>query len=338
MSILVLRPGPLTTVQDLGRPGRQHLGVPVNGAMDEVSHRVANMLVGNDEDEATLEFTLQGASLRFEEDAVVALCGADMGGTAGPQAMPWWRPVRIPGGTTLTLGRAELGARAYLAVAGGFDLPRVLGSRASALVGGYGGLEGRALRKGDALPLRDPAVAHQPKWVRLLVRQRRGLAYPSWSASRGGLPHRVRPQVVRVLQGPHWSSFPVQARTDLGRALFQVGPDSDRMGFRLRGAPLARRRGAEVLSEGVVMGAIQVPPSGDPIVLMADRQTAGGYPVIAVVAAADLPLMAQMAPAEDLQLRLVTVAEAHDALATLHAHLARLRQALADRLAYEAGP
>lgn len=332
MSLAVVRPGLLTTLQDLGRPGRQHLGVPVNGAMDEVSHRIANMLVGNDESEATLELTINGPTLRFDSDAVVAVCGANMGGIADGQPLPWWRPVRIPRGTTLAFGRPDIGARAYLAVAGGFDVPAVLGSRSTALAGGYGGFRGRALRKGDELPLRLPHEAATPRWVRLLSRHHHGLAYPSWSVSRARMPYRVRPQVVRVLPGRHWSMFTVAAREQLTRALYRVALDSDRMGYRLEGAPLETRRGPDVLSEAVVMGAVQIPPGGDPIILMADRQTTGGYPVVAVVAGIDLPVVAQIAPGEDVQFRMITVEESYAATVDREHQLGRVRQALAARL------
>ncbi len=332
MSISVQRPGLLTTIQDMGRPGRQHLGVPVNGVMDEISHRIANLLVGNDESEATLELTVNGPTLRFDEDAVIALCGANMGGAADGESLPWWRPVRVPKGTTLTFGRPEIGARAYLAVAGGFDVPAVFGSRSTALSGGYGGFRGRALKKGDVLALRAPEEAHTPRWVRLLIRHHHGLAYPNWSVSRARMPYRVRPQVVRVLPGRHWQLFSVAAREQLTRALYRVALDSNRMGYRLEGAPLETRRAVDVLSEGVVMGAIQVPPGGDPIVLMADRQTTGGYPVIAVVASIDLPVVAQIAPGEDVQFRMITPAESYAASVVREHQLGRVKQALFAKL------
>lgn len=332
MSIAVVRPGLLTTVQDLGRTGHQHLGIPVNGAMDEISHRLANLLVGNDEGEATLELTLSGPTLTFQCDAVIALCGPDMGGSVGGEPLPWWRPVLIRGGTTIAFGRPEIGCRAYLAVAGGFDLPLVLGSRSTCLSGGFGGFRGRSLRKGDVLPLRAPDEARSLRWARLLMRKHRGIAYPNWSVSRARMPYRVRPQVVRIVTGRHWQLFPVAAREQLVRALYRVALDSDRMGYRLEGAPIETRRGGDLLSEGVVMGAVQVPPGGNPIVLMADHQTTGGYPVIAAVASIDLPVMAQVAPADDLQFRMITIEQSYAASALREFQLGRVRQSLATRL------
>lgn len=332
MSVHVERPGLLTTVQDLGRTGLQHLGVPVNGVMDEVAHRLANLLVGNDEGEATLEMTLTGARLRFGEDAVIAVCGADMEARAGGRLLPGWRPVRVPRGTVLDFGRAVQGARTYLGVAGGFDVPPVFGSRSTALMGGYGGHRGRALRKGDALALRFPDHAHTPRWVRLLTRTGPGLAYPNWSVSRAGMSHPQRPQMVRLVPGRHHEGFAESAHEQLTRALYRVARDSDRMGYRLEGAALPGMHGGDGLSEGMVMGAIQVPPDGNPIVLMADRQTAGGYPVIAVVAHADLPVMGQIAPGDDVQFRFISLEESHGASAQREFLLGRIRQALSSRL------
>ena len=332
MSLHVERPGLPSTVQDLGRTGLQHLGVPVNGVMDEVAHRLANLLVDNDEGEATLEMTLTGPRLRFGEDAVIAVCGADMEARAGGQRLPGWRPVRVPRGTVLDFGRAAQGARSYLAVAGGFDVPPVFGSRSTALMGGYGGHRGRALRKGDVLSLRSPDHAHAPRWVRLLARTGQGLAHPKWSVSRAGMPVPQRPQMVRLVPGRHHESFSEGAREQLTRALYRVARDSNRMGFRLEGAPLPGVQGGDGLSEGMVMGAIQIPPDGNPIVLMADRQTAGGYPVIAVVAHADLPVIGQVAPGDDVQFRFISLEESHGASAQREFLLGRIRQALSARL------
>lgn len=332
MGIVVERPGQLTTVQDLGRRGYQHLGVPVNGAMDEISHRMANLLVANEEGEATLEITLTGPRLHFQEDAVIAACGADMVPEVDGVPFPMWRPVRVAAGSRLTFARPRIGCRTYLAVAGGFDVPVVLGSRSTALLCGYGGLHGRALRKGDVLALRAPDHAHTARWVRLLARRHHGMAFPRWSVSRHKMPYRVVPQTVRVLGGRHWQAFPVAERQRFRAAEFRVGKDSDRMGYRLEGEPLKPVRGGDVLSEGVVAGAVQVPPGGQPIVLMADHQTTGGYPVIAVVASVDLPVVAQLAPGETLRFELVTHEQSYAAALAREQQLGRVRDALAERL------
>jgi biotin-dependent carboxylase-like uncharacterized protein len=332
MGIEIERPGLLTTVQDLGRRGFQHLGVPVNGAMDELSHRMANWLVGNADDEATLEMTLSGPTLRFRSDAVIAVCGANMDARVDGEPLPPWRPARVPAGARLVFGRCAEGARAYLAVAAGFDVPAVMGSRSTALRGGYGGFRGRALRRGDVVPLRSRDEAHTPRWVRLLSRSRRGVAYPSWAVAHTEVPMPREGQRIRVVPGRHWQSFPVAVRDQLTGPEYKVLLDSDRMGFRLEGPALEARRGNDVLSEGVVTGAVQVPPSGQPIVLMADRQTTGGYPVIAVVAAVDLPMMAQFAPGARLRFEMIAVAESHALLAARDRELPKISEALRARL------
>lgn len=332
MSLEIERPGLLTTVQDLGRRGFQHLGVKVNGAMDELSHRMANWLVGNADDEATLEMTLSGPTLRFGAEAVIAVCGADMDARVGGEPLPPWRPARVPAGAKLAFGRCTQGARAYLAVAGGLDLPAVMGSRSTAMRGGFGGFRGRALRRGDTIPLRSPEEAHTPRWVRLLSRTRRGVAYPSWSVAHTEVPMPREGQIIRVVPGRHWQAFSVTVREQLTRTDYKVLLDSDRMGYRLEGTPLEARRGNDVLSEGMVAGAVQVPPSGQPIVLMADRATTGGYPVVAVVAAVDLPMTAQLAPGDRLRFAMITVAESHALLAARERELLKISEALRAKL------
>lgn len=332
MGIQIEHAGLFTTVQDLGRTGLQHLGVPVNGAMDETSHRMANLLVGNPEDEATLEITLSGPRLRFEEDAVIAVCGAPLAPTIDGEPLPMWRPVRVLAGARLAFGRPTIGCRAYLAVAAGFDVPLALGSRSTAVRGAYGGFHGRALRKGDVLPLRSPEEAHTARWVGLLARRQHRIAYPNWSVSRHKMPYRVSPQPLRVVPGRHWQSFPVAMREQLLAAEYRVGNDSDRMGYRLLGPAIDARRSHDVLSEGMVMGAVQVPPGGQPIILMADRQTTGGYPVIAVVIGVDLPVVAQLAPGETLRFQLAAPGESFAAAIAREQQLELVRQALSARL------
>lgn len=332
MGIQIDHPGLFTTLQDLGRTGLQHLGVPVNGVMDETSHRMANLLVGNPEDEVTLEITLSGPRMHFQEDTVIAVCGANMAPMIDGEPLPMWRPVRVLAGSRLLFGRPEIGCRAYLAVAAGFDVPLVLGSRSTAVRGAYGGFGGRALRKGDVLPLRSPEEAHTARWVGLLARRERRIAYPNWSVSRHRMPYRVSPQPVRIVPGRHWQNFPVAMREQLVAAEYRVGNDSDRMGYRLAGPLIDARRSHDVLSEGVVMGAVQVPPGGQPIILMADRQTTGGYPVIAVVIGVDLPVVAQLAPGDTLCFKLAAPGESYAAALAREQQLELVRQALATRL------
>ena len=284
MSVKVLRPGLLTTVQDHGRYGLQHIGLCPGGAMDPFSLALANALVGNPPDEAALEITVIGPELQFEEDSLVAVCGAEFQG-----GFPHNRPVLAPAGSRYNVGRAVRGARAYLAVAGGFAIDPVLGSRSTYLPGGFGGFKGRSLRHGDVLPLKGNEV----KRFKSLKRTRDGTV--PWSAPPRTLPDR-EPIVVHVMEGQHFEAFAAATQRAFFDTVWRVAPDSNRMGFRLGGAPLERAGGDEILSGPTCLGTVQVPPNGIPIALMADHQTTGGYPKIAEIASADVARLAQLAP------------------------------------------
>lgn len=278
-AMTVIRAGMLTTVQDLGRWGHQHLGVPVAGPMDWYSHRLANAVVGNPPDAAALEITLMGPELVSDTDVVCAIAGADFDVTAGDRRVRRHEPFLLRAGQRLRFGNRLEGTRATLAVAGGFDVPPVLGSRSMSLTSRLGPFDGRALRIGDVLPIGgQPVVAR-----RLNVRP---LPLP-----RGGAR-------LRVIMGPHENRFTEAARRTLVRTRYVVTPDSNRMGYRLDGARLEYADRRELLSDATPMGSLQVPPSGCPILLMADRQTTGGYPKIATVITADLPLAGQLAPGD----------------------------------------
>jgi len=288
MSIQVLRPGLLTTVQDHGRHGHQHLGLCPGGAMDPVSLTLANALVGNAPGEAALEITILGPELVFEEDTLVALCGAELSG-----GFPRQRPVLVAAGAKLSIGRAQRGARAYLAVAGGFALEPVLGSRATYLPGRFGGLHGRALRRGDSLPLSaDAAMLSKERFLRLRNAKGRTVR---WHAPPLTLPEH-EPVVLHALEGPHCANFDAASQRAFFDAAWKIAPESNRMGFRLSGPALVRAEGGEILSGPTCLGTVQVPASGAPIALMADHQTTGGYPRIAEIATADVPRLAQVAP------------------------------------------
>lgn len=289
MSLRVVRPGLFTTVQDAGRHGLQHLGLCPGGAMDEVALALANALVGNAPGEAALEITVIGPELQFERDTLVAVCGAEFQG-----GFPHNRPVLAPAGSRYSVGRAVRGARAYLAVAGGFPLEPVLGSRSTYLPGGFGGIEGRALRHGDVLPLRPDSQEVSRKRFSSL----KGAAKASvrWSAPPLTLPDR-EPVLIHVIEGQHYESFDAPSQRAFVDAVWRVAPDSNRMGFRLQGPPIAREKeGGEILSGPTCLGSVQVPAGGAPIALMADHQTTGGYPRIAEIVSADVPRLAQLAP------------------------------------------
>jgi len=324
MKIDVIKPGALSQLQDLGRWGHQRFGVPVGGAIDTWSHQLANLLAGNTGDEATLEVLLMGPSLRFDTGTWIALCGGDLSPRIGAEAVPMHRRVWVAAGSQLDFGKRVDGLRTYVAVRGGFDVAPVMGSRSTFVRGGFGGFQGRGLRKGDVLDTGDA-----------------GTAPPSGASDRAfavvPVPgFDVDPQVpsaapgsvtvVRVVRGEHWDGFTAEAQAAFPEATYRLSPQSDRMGYRLEGPALARRQPGELISEGVTFGTVQVPPDGQPIVLMAERQSAGGYPKIAHVASVDLPLLSQLAPSQSLRFEPVTLEEAQDLLLERETRLAALRR------------
>lgn len=302
----VVRAGMFSTVQDLGRSGHRARGVPNGGAADLFAARVANLLAGNPEHAALLEFTLVGPELRFGRDTVIGVTGGDFG-------VPRWRPLLARAGETVKFGAAVAGARGYVAFAGGVEVPAVLGSRSTYLRGQFGGFEGRTLRDGDRLTI--PPVT-------------RGFAQ-DWRIDPRILPAYSNAPTVRVVAGVHAAMF----REDCLNQAFTVTPRADRMGVCLAGDALRPDHPRELVSLPVAPGAIQVPPDGQPIVLLVDAQTVGGYPQVANVIAADLPLIAQLRPGDSVHFRLVTLDEAHAALRARERALGLLREGLAQKLA-----
>ncbi len=310
MSVTVLKPGMLSTVQDRGRYGFQHLGVPVSGAMDFFSHRIANILAGNETDEATLEITLRGPRLRFDDEALIALCGADLSPTIDGEPSPEGKAVRVRAGAVLAFGAAVTGCRAYLAIHGGFDVPVVMGSRSTYETARIGGLQGRALQTEDKLPVGRAKSSPYPGLALRLAHSKHAFSAPKWAVNQHIEKLGRAPQVVRILAGRHWDAFPAAARDALTSGEFRMAADSNRMGCRLEGPGIVAGGPLEILSEAVTFGTIQIPPSGQPIVLMADRQTVGGYPKIAEVIGVDLHLLAQSRPGDRLRFELVSLAQA----------------------------
>ena len=295
-SITIVRPGLFTTIQDSGRWGHQSSGVPVSGPMDMVSHRVANALVGNDRSAATLEATLVGPEIRIETGVLLAVAGADLGARVDGQLIPLHKPVRCRPGSVLRFGERRSGTRAYIAFSGGIIVSPELGSRATHALCRLGGLGGRAIAAGDRLPLgNEGTISH---W--------RVLNVPSPRVDGGAR--------LRVLPGPQLDHFPSDALEVLQKTRFTVTPQSDRMGYRLSGGLIPRIEGREMISDAAFIGALQVPPSGDPILLMSDRQTTGGYPQLATVITADLPITGQLAPGDWIEFQVCARHEAMSAL------------------------
>lgn len=316
MNIEVLKPGLLSTFQDLGRTGAQAIGMPVCGAMDALAHSIANLLVGNPVEQASLEITLLGPALRFERDCVIALAGADLSATLLDAPVPHLQAVRVPAGAVLQFGRCRAGVRAYLALAGGYGLAEVMGSRSTYLRGQLGGWSGRALRKGDMLPL--PAAAPHSIPV----------ANGAANALLHGLLARGAGATIRFVEGPEWAQFTEDSQTTFQKDEYRISALSDRMGYRLEGSLLQRSAPREMLSEAVAFGTVQVPPNGLPIVLMADRQTTGGYARIAQVASVDLPLLAQRMPGDAVRFERISLETAQLVLQRRAAALASLRRVL----------
>ena len=279
--IRVAAPGLLTTVQDVGRWGCQHLGVPVAGPMDPVSHRIANLLVGNPADRATLEVTLVGPELELLDDAVLAVAGARFELSLDGRPMRAGAAARAGRGSRLRFGRRTAGARAYVAVRGGIDVPARLGSRSTDLASRLGGLGGRPLRAGDRLDVGTAGAAPVPGG-----RCEAPLPMPAGGAR------------VRFVPGADPQRFEAGALERFRDCRFTVGPESNRMGYRLQGPAIGLADPAPVLSSATPAGTLQVPPSGQPILLMADRQTTGGYAVLGTVITADLGVAGQLAPGD----------------------------------------
>lgn len=309
--IRVQQPGLLTTVQDAGRRGWQHLGVGVAGAADPLSHALANLLVGNAPAAAALEFTLRGPLLEFAQPCLVALGGAPFPAEVDGQPLPRWRPVRLRAGARVRTGEAPRGLRGYLAVAGGIVVPPVLGSAATDLRGGFGGFQGRALQAGDVVAA---SAAEGPEQTNTSWRL-------PWD---GPLPEGPREAPLRLLPGPQWASLNPQSRETLLGATFRVDGRSDRMGLRLDGPPLTLQAPVELVSAGVATGTLQLPPEGGPILLLADRQTTGGYPRLGELASVDLPWAAQLRPGDPLRFALCTLEEAQSAWSARRRRLAFL--------------
>jgi len=287
--VRVNRAGLLTTVQDRGRWGYQSRGVPVAGPMDLVSHRLANAIVGNDANSALLEVTLTGPQLEFTDDRMVAVSGAEF------ENVPARVAFAVSPARPLIFGPRLRGARAYVAISGGIDVPVVLGSRATHLPSAMGGFEGRALKSGDELPLGPPKGGHY---------------VPTSGVS--GLSRTIG--TLRVLPGPQRDRFAADALDVLQSAPYRVNAESNRVGYRLSGPQLPHVGEADIISDATPMGSIQVPSSGEPILLMADRQTTGGYAKIATVISADIPAAGQLAPGDEIRFVVCSPADAVAAL------------------------
>ncbi len=310
--LTVHQPGVLTTVQDLGRPGLRRFGVPLGGAMDRDALRIANALVGNPDEAAALECTLSGPQISFAADTWIAIAGGTLPG------WPYARPVRVEAGQLLSFRRVERGCRAYIAVAGGLIVPQVLGSCSTYLPGRFGGVEGRSLLAGDEILVgaSDIAFANTEHWA----------IVPEL------LPHPVTRTQIRIIRGAQWDRFSSEGVRRFFSDSYRVLAQSDRMGLRLSGPAVEAGAAVDMLSEPVAAGAIQIPPDGQPIVLMADCQTLGGYPKLGHVITVDLPRVAQLQPGESVRFRECSVDVAEQLLLAHEVALGKLRTGLSQKL------
>jgi antagonist of KipI len=291
----VIKPGLQTTVQDLGRNGFQQYGISPSGAMDPYSLQIANLLVGNQIDEAALEATLIGPSLEALHNVSVAICGGNLSPRIDGQDVPLWKSIVIKKGQVLSFGPCKEGGRAYISMAGGINVPLVLNSKSTFVNGKFGGYEGRALKEGDILHGSPFTVMNRFVHQELI-------------------PIYAKNLTVRVILGPHLEKFTKVTIETFLTAEFTISPQSNRMGYQLTGPALAHLNGADIISDAIPLGGIQVPASGQPIILMTERQTTGGYSRIGTVISADIPLLAQALPGTRITFKEVGLNEAQDLL------------------------
>jgi len=293
----ILEPGILTTIQDLGRYGFSRFGVPPSGALDAFSFRVGNLLVGNGEREAGIETTLMGLKIRALREAVIAITGGDLSPSLNEEPLEMWRTHLLVKGDVIAFKRVRSGCRAYLAVSGGFVVPKIMGSCSTYLSGNFGGLEGRKLRRGDILCTPDTSTALD----------KLGLRFPTeWIPSPG------KEISLRIIAGPQDHHFSEKGIQTFNSSSYQVTPQSDRMGVRLEGPKIERRSDVEesIISEGLISGAIEVPGDGKPIIILTELVT-GGYTKIATIISADLPAVAQLKPGDQVRFKTISVEESH---------------------------
>ncbi|MCI8454612.1 MAG: biotin-dependent carboxyltransferase family protein [Lachnospiraceae bacterium] len=318
MGIKVVNGGFLTTIQDMGRYGFQETGLAVSGVMDTRSAALANLLVGNDENEAVIEITMVGPMLEFTQDIWIAVTGGDLGAKLDGQPVPRYEAVFVRDGQTLSFSGMFGGSRAYIAFAGGLDIPVVMGSRSTNLKAKIGGLEGRKLRAGDSIGFAAPKT-----W--LPAQTERRLKPDDFSA---------KELTLRVLMGPQDDCFTDDGIWTFLESTYTVSNEYDRMGCRMQGPVIEHKNGGDIITDGISFGAVQVPSHGNPIVMMADHQTTGGYTKIANVISVDLPKLAQCMPGIRIRFKKVGIEEAQ----TLYCEWRTEVLALSKRFAAKAEP
>lgn len=295
MGIIIDNPGLLTTIQDEGRFGYGQFGVTPSGPMDVESFQIANLLVGNAPGESALEATFLGPTFHVTEDTIIAIAGADMSPTLDGTSIPMHQAIAVPAGSEVKLQVAKNGSRSYIAFCGGFDVPLVMGSRATSIQNHIGGFDGRKLAKGDELSLRPAPNVPQNVLRRSASHQIR----------------RKKENIIRVLLGPQDDYFTKEGLATFLGTPYTVSKDFDRMGCRLEGQPIQHKTDGNIISDGMANGAIQIPTTGQPIIMLAERQSTGGYTKIGTVISVDLPVIGQCCPGDIIRFQAVSLEEAH---------------------------
>lgn len=298
--MVIINPGLYTTVQDRGRWGYQEYGMPVTGAMDDYSLRLANILVGNDEYDAVLETTLNGPEISFNTNVVAAITGANMMPRVNGFTVPMWRSLKLSKGDVLSFDMVRAGTRGYISFAGGLDIPTVMGSRSTYVRGAIGGYEGRKLKSNDEINVRDKDFPIEQLAGRVIPQQY--------------IPQYDDSCIIRAVPGPQDDCFTEESIEKFFSSEYEITKEADRMGYRLSGPQLMHKDGADIISDGINLGSVQVPGHGMPIVMMSDRQTTGGYTKIATVISSDIPVMAQLKPGNKVKFVRIDVRKAHKVL------------------------
>ncbi|MDZ4522687.1 biotin-dependent carboxyltransferase family protein [Bacillus cereus group sp. BceL300] len=307
MDVEVLHAGMFTTVQDLGRSYYQQFGVPVGGAMDKNALRLINMLVGNEENEAGLEMTILGPKLLIKKTTLLAIGGVDMEPLLNGERIPLWRPILAEEGSMLCFGKVKSGCRAYVTFAGGIHIERTMGSKSTYIRAAIGGIEGRMLKKGDCFQIGTYSEMAN-RFIQDLQKDER--IKTKWVISNSVLPKYKKHPKLRVITDFEYDQFTEESRKVFFTKEYKVSNYADRMGYRVEGEVLNRIEEKEILSSPVTFGTIQVPNGGQPIILMADRQTTGGYPRMGNIISVDLPLLAQIKPGDYVSFEKITLEEA----------------------------
>jgi len=296
--ITILDGGLMTTIQDKGRTGFQQYGMPVSGAMDDFSMRVGNLLVGNEPYEAVLETTIIGPTVQFNVNAVIAITGANMNPQINSMPVPMWRSILVNTGDMLTFGGLISGCRSYITLAGGISIESVMGSKSTYVRGAIGGLNGKKLQIGDELNLGLKNKDLDPLLSKRIPRK--------------FLPIYVNACEIRVVLGPQDDCFTQEAIRTFFESEYDVTNEADRMGYRLAGSKIEHTQSADIISDGITLGSIQVPGHGMPIIMMADRQTTGGYTKIATVISSDIAILAQLKPGDKVRFKQVSIEKSHE--------------------------